>query len=99
MHSKDLRAELIDLTMAVIAINSWNRINIAFHAAAGTYQVGQYEALQNERLRSRDEISAIHQFIDNQRYNTMKEFVLLFRQPSYDYGNAAPGDMQSCYRQ
>ena len=34
--------ELIDLTMAVITINGYNRINIAFGAAVGTYQVGQY---------------------------------------------------------
>lgn len=34
--------ELVDLTMAVIAINSYNRINIAFGAPVGTYQVGQY---------------------------------------------------------
>ena len=31
--------ELVDLTMAVIAINSYNRINIAFSANVGTYQV------------------------------------------------------------
>jgi AhpD family alkylhydroperoxidase len=35
-------SELIDLTIAVIAINSYNRMNIAFGAAVGTYQVGQY---------------------------------------------------------
>lgn len=34
--------ELIDLTLAVIAINSYNRINIAFGAPVGTYQVGQF---------------------------------------------------------
>jgi len=34
--------ELIDLTLAVIAINSYNRVNIAFGAPVGTYQVGQY---------------------------------------------------------
>jgi AhpD family alkylhydroperoxidase len=34
--------ELIDLTMAVIAINSYNRLNIAFRATAGTYQPGQF---------------------------------------------------------
>ncbi|CAI8744371.1 carboxymuconolactone decarboxylase family protein [Chryseobacterium sp. IT-36CA2] len=31
--------EMVDLTMAVIAINSYNRINIAFGADVGTYQV------------------------------------------------------------
>ena len=35
-------AELIDLTLAVITINSYNRINIAFGAAVGSYQVGQF---------------------------------------------------------
>lgn len=34
--------ELIDLTLAVIAINSYNRVNIAFGAAVGTYQAGQF---------------------------------------------------------
>jgi len=37
--------ELIDLTMAVIGINSYNRINVAFRTKAGTYQVGQHAAL------------------------------------------------------
>ena len=36
--------ELIDLTMATIAINSYNRINIAFRTTAGTYKVGQHAA-------------------------------------------------------
>ena len=34
--------ELIDLTMGVVAINSWNRINIAFRTEAGSYQPGQH---------------------------------------------------------
>ncbi len=34
--------ELIDLTLVVNAINSWNRFNIAFRAPAGTYQPGQF---------------------------------------------------------
>ena len=32
--------ELVDLTMAVIAINGWNRLAISFRAEAGTYQPG-----------------------------------------------------------
>ena len=32
--------ELVDLTMAVIAINGWNRLAISFRAVAGTYQPG-----------------------------------------------------------
>ena len=39
--------ELVDLTMAVIAINSYNRINVAFHTPAGDYVPGQHAALQN----------------------------------------------------
>jgi len=30
--------ELVDLTLAVIAINSWNRLAISFHTLAGSYQ-------------------------------------------------------------
>jgi AhpD family alkylhydroperoxidase len=37
--------ELIDLTMAIIGINSYNRINIAFRTPAGDYQPGQHAAL------------------------------------------------------
>ena len=33
-------AELVNLTLAVIAINGWNRLNIAFHTTPGTYEVG-----------------------------------------------------------
>ncbi|MFA6058670.1 MAG: carboxymuconolactone decarboxylase family protein [Taibaiella sp.] len=38
--------ELIDLTMAVVAINSYNRINIAFRTPGGSYQPGQHAAAQ-----------------------------------------------------
>lgn len=34
--------ELIDLTMAVTTINTWNRVNLSFPNVAGTYQVGQF---------------------------------------------------------
>jgi AhpD family alkylhydroperoxidase len=34
--------ELIDLTLVVTAINTWNRINLAFPQAIGTYKVGQF---------------------------------------------------------
>ena len=34
--------ELIDLTIAVIGINSYNRINIAFRTPAGDYVPGQH---------------------------------------------------------
>src|SRR5579864_6558506 len=37
--------EMIDLTMAVININSFNRINIAFQVKAGDYQPGMHAHL------------------------------------------------------
>ena len=39
--------ELIDLTMGILAINSYNRINIAFRTPAGSYQPGQHIAASN----------------------------------------------------
>jgi AhpD family alkylhydroperoxidase len=36
--------ELIDLTMAVVTINGYNRINIAFHTPGGSYQPGQFKS-------------------------------------------------------
>ena len=39
--------ELIDLTLAVATINSWNRLNIAFRTPAGSYQPGQWSAATN----------------------------------------------------
>lgn len=34
--------ELVDLTLAVAAINSWNRMNVAFRTTAGGYQPGMF---------------------------------------------------------
>jgi AhpD family alkylhydroperoxidase len=39
--------ELVDLTMATITINSYNRINIAFRNVGGSYQPGQYAQAQH----------------------------------------------------
>ena len=36
--------QLADLTLAVVAINGWNRLNIAFRTTPGTYQVPQAHA-------------------------------------------------------
>lgn len=36
--------ELIDLTLAITAINTWNRFNVAFRTTAGNYQPGQWAA-------------------------------------------------------
>jgi len=35
-------AEMIDLTLAISTINTWNRFNLAFPNAVGTYQAGQF---------------------------------------------------------
>jgi AhpD family alkylhydroperoxidase len=37
--------ELADLTLAVVAINGWNRLSIALRAVPGAYQPQQYEEL------------------------------------------------------
>jgi len=34
--------EIIDLTLAVTTINTWNRINLSFPNEPGTYKVGQF---------------------------------------------------------
>lgn len=36
--------ELVRLTLAVVAINGWNRFNIAFDVVPGTYEVGMFKA-------------------------------------------------------
>ena len=36
--------ELVNLTLAVIAINGWNRLNIAFRGQAGDYRPGMFKA-------------------------------------------------------
>ena len=38
---------LVDLTMSVLLINNYNRINVAFHTPAGDYVPGQHAALVN----------------------------------------------------
>lgn len=40
-------AELVDLTLAVVTINSYNRINIAFRTPGGSYQPGQFAVHAN----------------------------------------------------
>ncbi len=34
--------ELVDLTLAIVAINGWNRLAIAFRKVPGTYQSGEH---------------------------------------------------------
>src|SRR5262245_5341031 len=35
--------ELVNLTLAIVAINGWNRLSIAFRAVPGSYQPGQFK--------------------------------------------------------
>ncbi len=35
--------ELIDLTLAITNINSWNRLNVAFRTVPGKYRAGMYK--------------------------------------------------------
>ena len=41
-------AELVGLTVAVVAINGWNRFNIAFQTPAGDYQPGSLAGFTTE---------------------------------------------------
>ncbi len=43
--------ELVDLTMAVAAINAWNRMAISFRAAPGGYRPGQFAHLFEKPAR------------------------------------------------
>jgi AhpD family alkylhydroperoxidase len=36
-------AELVDLALAIVAVNGWNRLSIAFRAVAGNYRVGMHD--------------------------------------------------------
>ncbi len=38
--------ELVNLTLAVVAINGWNRVSIAFRAVPGAYQPRQHQEAQ-----------------------------------------------------
>ena len=40
--------ELVDLTMAIVAINGWNRLAISFRAVVGTYQPASAGAAAQE---------------------------------------------------
>jgi AhpD family alkylhydroperoxidase len=39
--------QLVDLTMAIVGINAWNRLNVAFRTVAGTYQPAQQQRAAN----------------------------------------------------
>lgn len=44
-RSQFTEEELVNLTLAVVTINSWNRLNIALRTAPGTYQPHQFDAM------------------------------------------------------
>jgi AhpD family alkylhydroperoxidase len=44
--------EVIDLTLATLAINCWNRINVAFRTPSGDYQPGQFESTAKLKLQN-----------------------------------------------
>jgi AhpD family alkylhydroperoxidase len=37
--------ELVSLTLAIVAVNGWNRMNIAFRMEAGSYRPGMFKQL------------------------------------------------------
>jgi AhpD family alkylhydroperoxidase len=41
-------AELVNLTLAITSINSWNRLNIAFRVQAGGYRPGMFKQAMGE---------------------------------------------------
>jgi AhpD family alkylhydroperoxidase len=43
VSTKFTKEEIVTLTLAVAAINSWNRLNIAFRMEAGGYKAGMLE--------------------------------------------------------
>jgi AhpD family alkylhydroperoxidase len=47
-HKRFSDEELANLTLAVIAINSWNRLSIAFRTVPGTYQPKQHQVAPTE---------------------------------------------------
>jgi AhpD family alkylhydroperoxidase len=44
VSSKFTEQELVGLSIAVVAINGWNRLNIAFRRPAGDYRPGMFDA-------------------------------------------------------
>ena len=44
--------ELAHLTLAVVAINGWNRFNIAFQVPAGSYKAGSLKAMKSAQARA-----------------------------------------------
>jgi AhpD family alkylhydroperoxidase len=45
-HAQFSDEELARLTLAIVAINGWNRFNIAFNVPAGSYKAGSLKAMR-----------------------------------------------------
>ncbi|HET7092952.1 MAG TPA: carboxymuconolactone decarboxylase family protein [Thermomicrobiales bacterium] len=45
--------ELVNLTLAVVAINGWNRLSVAFRTVPGTYRVPERAAQRDEARAAR----------------------------------------------
>ena len=43
--------ELVDLTVAIVAINGWNRLAISFRTVPGTYQPGHHDKKDPSRVK------------------------------------------------
>lgn len=48
VRSQFSESEIVNLTLAVITINGWNRMAIAFRAVPGTYQPSSFKARKGE---------------------------------------------------
>jgi AhpD family alkylhydroperoxidase len=44
--------ELVDLTLAIIAINGWNRLSVSFRREAGTYQPQAYSVSETTKSQT-----------------------------------------------
>ena len=49
--------ELADLTLGIVAINGWNRLNVAFRTLAGTYQPAEKSQVRAQMKIRRPEAS------------------------------------------
>ncbi|HTO88548.1 MAG TPA: carboxymuconolactone decarboxylase family protein [Thermoanaerobaculia bacterium] len=56
-HRHFTDAELVNLTLCVVSINGWNRLNIAFRTPAGTYQPAKRLMVQAPARASRPSAS------------------------------------------
>lgn len=51
-HAQFSEEELVRLTLAIVAINGWNRFNISFHVPGGHYKAGSLKAMKAATARA-----------------------------------------------